>query len=87
MVSWIPVIVDAIETKGTYFPGGHTKEELAKMHNGLLLINRVGMNSVGRRNMPEQVIRATRRSSLIIFEKWKIALDTTSWEALDEHAR
>lgn len=36
--------------------------------------------------MPEQVIRATRRSSLIIFQKWKIALDTTSWEGLDEHA-
>ena len=57
------------------------------MHDGLLLTDRVGINSVGQRNLPEQVVRATRRSSLIIFEKWKIALDTTSWEALDEHAR
>lgn len=87
VVSWIRVIVDAIETNGTASPGGHTKEELAKMHNGLLLTNRVCINSAGQRNMPEQVIRATRRSSLIIFEKWKIALDTTSWEALDKHAR
>ena len=57
------------------------------MRNGLLLTNRVGIDSIGQRNMPEQVIKATRRSSLIIFEKWKLALDTTSWEALDEHAR
>jgi hypothetical protein len=79
--------MDAIETNGTASRGAHMKEELAKMHNGLLLTNRVGINSVGQRNMPEQVVRATRRSSLIIFDKWKIALDTTSWEALDEHAR
>ena len=87
VVSWIRVIVNAIETNGTASTGAHTEEELTKMHNGLLLTNCVGINSVGQRNMPEQVVRATRRSSLIIFEKWKIALDTTIWEALDEHAR
>jgi len=87
VVSWIRVIVDAIETSGTTSRRSHTTEELAKMHDGLLLTDRVGINSVGQRNLPEQVVRATRRSSLIIFEKWKIALDTTSWEALDEHAR
>ena len=57
------------------------------MHNGLLLTNRVRINSAGQRDFPEQVVRATRRSSVIISEKWKIAPDTTSWEVLDEHAR
>ena len=79
--------MDAIETNGTASKGAHTEQELAKIQNGLLLTNRVGVNSLDQRSMPEQVIRAMRKSSLIIFEKWKIALDTTSWEALDEHAR
>ena len=86
VISWIRVILDAVGASGTASRESHTTEEVAKMNNGLLLTNRVGINSVGQRQMPEQVIRATRKSSLIIFEKWKIALDTTSWEALDEHA-
>lgn len=47
VVSWIRVIVDAIEASGTASRVAHTTEELAKMHNGLLLTNRVGINSVG----------------------------------------
>lgn len=70
--------MDAIVTNATASTGAHTEEELAKMHNGLLLTNRIGINSVGQRDLPEQVIRAIRKSSLIVFEKWKIALDTTS---------
>jgi hypothetical protein len=86
VISWIRVIVDAVGASGTASRGSHTTKEVAKMNDGLLLTNRVGINSVGQRQMPEQVIRATRKSSLIVFEKWKIALDTTSWVALDEHA-
>ena len=87
VVSWIRVIVSAVGASDSASRGSHTTEEMAKIYNGLLLTSRVGINSVSHRNIPEQVIRATRRSSLIIFEQWKVALDTTSWEALDEHAR
>jgi len=87
VASWIRVIVDAIEAGGTASRSAHTQEELAKLQIGLLLTNRVGINSVDQRKIPEQVTKVTRKSSLIIFEKWKIVLDTTSWKALDEHAR
>jgi len=85
--SWIRVIVDAIDASETPAQRSHTKEELARMQHGLLLTNRVGINSVDRRKVHEQVVRVTRKSSLIIFEKWKISLDTASWKAFDEHAR
>jgi hypothetical protein len=87
VLSWIRVIVNAIEVSGTASRGAHTQEELAKLQNGLLFTNRVGINSVGHRKIPEQVTKMTRKSSLLIFDRWKIALDTTIWEALDEHAR
>jgi hypothetical protein len=87
VLSWIRVIVDAIEASDTASPGAHTQEELVNMQNGLVLTKRIKINSADRRKIPEQVIQATRKSSLIVLEQWKIALDTTSWEALDEHGR
>lgn len=87
VVSCIRVIMNAIEASGTAFKGAHTNEELAKMQNGLLLTNRVGINSLEQRKIPEQAIKATRKSSLIILGHWKIALDTLVWFALDERAR
>lgn len=86
VISWIRVIVDAVGASDKASRRSHTTEDVARMNNGLLLTNRVGINSVGQRRMPEQVIRATRKSSLIVFEKWKITPDTTSWAALDKHA-
>lgn len=87
VVSWIRVVVDAIEANGTASLGTHTKEEIARMQNGLLLTNRVGINTIDQRRIPEQVIRLTRKSSLVIIEQWKVTLNTTCWEAVDEHGR
>ena len=87
VLSWIRVILDAIEASDTVPGKEHTEEDLAKMQQGILLTNRVGINSVDRRKLPEQVVRATRKSSLILLEKWEISLDTTTWKFLDEHAR
>lgn len=86
-VSWIRVILDAIEIGCVGSERAHTLKELAKMQHGLLVTNRVVINSVDQCNIPEQVIRSRRKSSLIVLENWKIALDTISWEALDEQAR
>jgi hypothetical protein len=87
VVLWLRVIVDAIEASGTASQEAHTEKELADMQHGLLFINRVGINAMGKRKTSEQVVKATRKSSLLLFDKWRIALDTISWEALDEHAR
>lgn len=87
VLSWIRVIVDSIEARGTASRGAHTQEELAKLQNILLLVNRVGINSVGQRKITERITKVTRKSSLIVFDRWQIALDTKIWEALDEDAR
>jgi hypothetical protein len=87
VVSWIRVVVDATEANGTAAQGTYTKEELAKMQSGLLLTNRVGINTTDRRKIPDQVIKMTRKFSLIILGRWKVALETTHWEAVDEHNR
>jgi len=63
------------------------QSEIAHMQHGLLLTSRVAINSVDQRRLPEQVVRRKQKSSLITFGIWKIVLDTTSWEALDEHSR
>jgi hypothetical protein len=69
VASWIRVIVDAIEVGGTVSRKAHTQEELAKLQIGLLLTKRVGINSVDRRKIPEQVTKVTRKSSLTIFDR------------------
>jgi hypothetical protein len=87
VLSWVRVIVDGIEISGTASREVHSREELVNLKNGLLITNCVGINSVDQRKIPEQVTKVTRRCSLIIFERWKITLNTTTWELLDEHAR
>ena len=87
VVSWIHVILNAIEASDMVSRREHTQGELARMQQGILLTNRVGINTIDQHKLPEQVVRATRKSSLILFEKWKISLNTTTWKALDEHAR
>jgi hypothetical protein len=87
IVSWLRVILDAIEVSDTPDRRTHTQQELAKMQHGLVLTNRVEINSIHQRKIPEQVVKIRRKSSRIIFDKWKIAPDTTSWVALDENSR
>jgi hypothetical protein len=87
VVSWISEVLDAIGASGEISRGTHTKEELARLQHGLLLTNRVEINSMNKRRIPEQVIRAKRKFSLVILENWQVALNTTSWEALEEHAQ
>lgn len=87
ILSWIGVILEAVESSCAASKTPHTAEEVARIQNGLLLTNRVGINLAGRRKLPEQVIGTKRKSSHVVFDKWKIALDTLSCKALDEHGR
>lgn len=85
IVSWVRVILEAIESDGASLQNEHTENELARMQNGLLLTNSVGINSTIDRRLPEQVIKSKRKCSIVVLGGWKIFLDTKKWEALNKH--
>lgn len=87
IVSRILTILKAIDSNGDSLQSGHTKKELARMRKGLTLTNSVGINSMVDRRLPEQVIEAKRKCSMVALNRWDIFLDTKMWEALDEHGR
>ncbi|KAM0722308.1 hypothetical protein Q7P37_001749 [Cladosporium fusiforme] len=87
IVSWIRVILEAIENNCAASQISHREYELERMQNGLLLTNCVGINAVSPRKIPGQFIKRKRNTSFVVFGKWKIVLDTLSWKALDEHER
>lgn len=87
ILSCIRVIFDVIEVSRTASWEAHSQQELTNLQNGSLITNRVGNNSVDQRKIPEQVTKVTRNSSLLIFDRLRITLDTTIWGALDDHGR
>lgn len=85
IVSWIRIILEAIESNGASLQNEHTETELARMQNGLLLTNSVDINSKIDRRLPEQVVKTRRKCSMVIMGGWKIFLDTKKWEVFDKH--
>ena len=82
---WIRVLIDQFADEPAGSRIGHPLDVLKSLQDGLLLANRIRVNSksVSRRTIPTNVTEVNRKSSVVTFGKSELRLDTTTFESID----
>ncbi|KAM0717651.1 hypothetical protein Q7P37_007503 [Cladosporium fusiforme] len=89
VIQWIRVLLDAIENGDLESSSQHTGDELAVLQKNLLRADHVMVNSTpsARRRASSQVMKTTRKCSILKLGSCQIRLDTTTCKWLDGGGR
>jgi hypothetical protein len=85
LARWIRVLVSTFTDENAATQLEHTLDVLESLQTGLLSVNRVSINSASssRRTLPSNVLKATRKSSVVTVVTWEIRLDTVMCDSID----
>lgn len=89
LVRWLRVLIGLSADEDANSRLEHSLDGLEGLQHGLLLANRVKVNSasVSRRTMPTHVLEVKRKSSVVTIGSWELRLDTTVCESVDSAGR